>query len=403
MLRHLAAAGLFIGLFSSGPVLGQVPVELADTASRVTAASQSAQQPGLSFSADEEDCGVNLLLCGELTRRSLSTRSCKGSEGTWFDLWFFPAYQGDIVAAAAISNSFSNLLGLYTPSPASLWDFDTAPVGEASAVGTYVHRTGIWGLSIGSQASSTAKTGEYLLLLRCGTSSRCKANPVTLCLGGGRYRVQVGYNNQFSNRYGFGGAVLPGRSTESGYFYFGQDPSNIELMVKILNFGDVVKVFWGQLTNLNYKIVVTDLATDESETYLSQPANCGGSDANAFADLGDSRMLRAASCRPGKNTACLSKGRFELTGTWRNQYSGASGQMGASRISDLTSSFFFGSAGNVELLAKVADLGNRIGFFYGAMSDLEYTLNVRDTVTGEVKTYHNPAGRYCGGLADLPK
>jgi hypothetical protein len=356
------------------------------------------------FQADEEDCGINLLLCGEVVQSTLTTRDCKvESDGTFFDLWFFPGYRGDLVAAGAISENFSTLLGMYTPSPASLWDFDSAPAGEAVAVASFLPYTGVWGLSVGSQASGPSKTGNYFLLLSCGFSSKCKANPSTLCLGNGRYSVQVGYHNQFANRYGFGGAIVPGRSTESGYFYFGSDPSNVELMVKILDFGDAVKVFWGQLTNLEYKIVVTDLATDTSKTYLSPSSNCGGSDANAFPSRVAAEPLRAAACRSGKNTACLLKGRFEVEGTWRNQFNGTSGSMGASRVSDLTSAFFFGSPGNVELLVKVADLGNRIGLFYGAMSNLEYTLTVRDTLTGEVKTYTNPAGRYCGGQADLPK
>jgi len=33
----------------------------------------------------------------------------------------------------------------------------------------------------------------------------------------------------------------------------------------------------------------------------------------------------------------------------------------------------------------------------GSLSNLEYTLTVTDTKTGAVKTYRNPAGRYCGG------
>ena len=31
------------------------------------------------------------------------------------------------------------------------------------------------------------------------------------------------------------------------------------------------------------------------------------------------------------------------------------------------------------------------------LRNLEYDLTVRDTRTGQVKSYHNPAGRYCGG------
>ena len=32
--------------------------------------------------------------------------------------------------------------------------------------------------------------------------------------------------------------------------------------------------------------------------------------------------------------------------------------------------------------------------FYGALSNVEYTLTVTDTQTGKIKTYTNPSGRF---------
>jgi len=53
---------------------------------------------------------------------------------------------------------------------------------------------------------------------------------------------------------------------------------------------------------------------------------------------------------------------------------------------------------NVELITKLIDFGDRIAFFYGTLSDLEYTLRVQDTVGGTARTYHNVGGTFCGGL-----
>jgi hypothetical protein len=50
-------------------------------------------------------------------------------------------------------------------------------------------------------------------------------------------------------------------------------------------------------------------------------------------------------------------------------------------------------------MTKIIGQGGRIDFFYGTLSDLEYTITATDTQTGTVKTYRNNAGRYCGGLA----
>ena len=38
------------------------------------------------------------------------------------------------------------------------------------------------------------------------------------------------------------------------------------------------------------------------------------------------------------------------------------------------------------------------GFFYAALSNLEYDITVADAASGTVRTYHNPAGTYCGGI-----
>ena len=61
-----------------------------------------------------------------------------------------------------------------------------------------------------------------------------------------------------------------------------------------------------------------------------------------------------------------------------------------------TGYFWFFDASNVEVVLKVLDgrtLNGKFWVFYGALSDVEYTLTVTDTETGTVKTYTNPKGR----------
>jgi hypothetical protein len=62
-----------------------------------------------------------------------------------------------------------------------------------------------------------------------------------------------------------------------------------------------------------------------------------------------------------------------------------------------TGYFWFFSDGNVETVLKVIDgrgLNGHFWVFYGALSDVRYTLTVTDTATGAVKTYTNPAGQF---------
>jgi len=59
-----------------------------------------------------------------------------------------------------------------------------------------------------------------------------------------------------------------------------------------------------------------------------------------------------------------------------------------------TGYFWFFSSNNVELVIKVVDGRAFNGFFwvfYGALSDVAYTITVTDTQTGGIKTYSNSA------------
>ncbi len=232
----------------------------------------------------------------------------------------------------------------------------------------------------------------------------CRASADTLCLLNNRFRVRVSWQNQFNGTSGVGRSIP--RSNITGFFSFG-DPSNVELLVKILDFGPVVKVFWGQLTNLRYNLEVADTRNGQIQNYTNTPGDCGGIDQDFAASVVLPRSASssvasvsaaAASCRPGPTTLCLLKNRFAVQVDWRNPGNGTSGQGGAAALSNLTGTFTFGDRSNVELMVKLIDFGNRIALFWGALSDLDYTLKVTDTTTGAVKTYRSTAGRLCGGL-----
>ncbi len=266
------------------------------------------------------------------------------------------------------------------------------------------HATGVPGQSDNAQVLNATKglTSTYLSL----PLQACKKGKNTLCLLKNRFRVELFWENQFNNAQGVGTAVP--RSDAAGFFTFG-DASNIELMVKLLNFGDVVKVFYGQLTNLKFNLIVTDTHTGASKVYENTPKECGGIDQAAFAGSSASLALAAgpsmsgvkaaaAACSKDKNTLCLLNNRFAVKVDWRNPGNGTSGTGGAVPISGVTGAFYFTDAGNLELMAKVIDYGDRLDFFYGTLSDLEYTITVTDTNTGQAKTYQNAGGNYCGGL-----
>jgi len=99
----------------------------------------------------------------------------------------------------------------------------------------------------------------------------------------------------------------------------------------------------------------------------------------------------------GSATAlCLTQGRFRVEVSWRVPGQGTSGVGTAIPITDDTGTFWFFTPNNLELMIKVLDarsFSGRFWVFFGALSDVEYTVVVTDTVTGAVKRYENPSGR----------
>ncbi len=100
---------------------------------------------------------------------------------------------------------------------------------------------------------------------------------------------------------------------------------------------------------------------------------------------------------------CLVGGRFRVTVDFRNQYNdGVEGSGVAVPSTDESGLFWFFGPENIELIVKALDgrsFNDYFWVFYGALSDVEFWVNITDTVTGEVEIYHNPPGEICG-LAD---
>jgi hypothetical protein len=238
--------------------------------------------------------------------------------------------------------------------------------------------------------------------------AQCVPSANVGCANHGRFRIEVAWQNQFNGTSGAGVVVTRASTDQTLAFSFG-DPANIELIVKILNFGGVVKLFYGELTNLSFQITVTDTAHGTVKVYTNTAGDCGEIDETAFPGQSSAAALArgmvssleaagAGSCRAGATTLCLLGGRFAASVIWQNQFNGTSGTGKAGSLSDITGTFYFTDPGNKELLVKVLNLGDRIGVFYGTLSDLQYALTVTDTASGISKTYLNPAGTFCGGL-----
>ncbi len=226
----------------------------------------------------------------------------------------------------------------------------------------------------------------------------------------------------FQGHEGAGHAVA--LTADTGYFWFFSD-TNVEAVLKVLDGRSLnghVWVYYGALSNVEYTLTVTDSQTGLSHRYVNPSGNLASvADVNAFGPLGADQKSAAttvaspsplalvaertvpvkAACAPSSTRLCLNNGRFAVEIAWKD-FSGHTGAGQAVELTADTGWFWFFSSTNVEVVLKVLDgtpLNGHHWVFYGALSNVEYTVTVTDTQTGKVKVYKNVSGQL-GSVAD---
>lgn len=98
-------------------------------------------------------------------------------------------------------------------------------------------------------------------------------------------------------------------------------------------------------------------------------------------------------CQPDDTTLCLSNGRFEVKADWTT-LDGNEGDGMAILPSADSGEFWFFNPNNTELIVKVLDACdtefNNFWVFAAGMTNVELTIEVTDTQTGEMREYDNP-------------
>jgi virginiamycin B lyase len=95
----------------------------------------------------------------------------------------------------------------------------------------------------------------------------CASGPNALCLDGGRFRVSA----RWSSNAGSGAASVVSLTDDSGYLWF-FDPTNIEIVAKVLNGCSIDGHYWvflAGLTNVAATLTVTDTQTGIARTYTN--------------------------------------------------------------------------------------------------------------------------------------
>ena len=92
---------------------------------------------------------------------------------------------------------------------------------------------------------------------------------------------------------------------------------------------------------------------------------------------------------------CLAGGRYRVRSHWRNQYAaGAVSTLSKAKLTDLTGAFWLTNADTYEYLIRVntATDNGRAWIAIPTFTDVEFWIDVTDTVSGQSKEYHSAPG-----------
>ena len=220
----------------------------------------------------------------------LSTADCRLNDGSYLDLFQFSGVAGQTVTIDMTSSAFDTYLYLLDPTPVAVASNDDSGGSTNSQIVFTLTAPGTW--TVGATSLAPNKLGSYALTLQCSTSAptptptpivtpvptatpipgACIAGPTTLCVNGGRFRVQMDWATA-DGRTGAGMAVAA--TPDTGMFWFFSS-NNLEAIVKVVDgcsFNQRYWVFAGGLTNVAVTMRVTDTQGGILRTYTNAQGN----------------------------------------------------------------------------------------------------------------------------------
>ena len=299
-------------------------------------------------------------------------------------------------------------------------------LGSSNPNGLHVAPSGLY------FAANDGLHGEEPWLLPFTGGAPCVASAKSLCLENGRFRVEA-FWRKFDGVAG--DAVATPLSADTGYFWFFDD-ANVELILKVLDgtgFNGHHWVYYGALSNVEYTMTLTDTQSGATKRYFNPAGRfASAGDITAFGPLGahvrgelllqetqsgsrlESSSIAAlagagssGTCAASPTRFCILDGRFAVEATWRDFY-GNTGVANAGTISADTGFLWFFDESNVEVVLKAVDGASYNGHYwvyFGALSNVEYTITVTDTVTGVPRQYRNALGKFAsfGDIEAFPR
>jgi Bacterial pre-peptidase C-terminal domain len=435
-IRNLSprAGALALAVFFLGAALAVAAPVSKLPKSDVRHGGSSAARTFATFACVSQGIACNTTVNGDLT-----ADDCPLGDGSFYDAWTFQGTPGQSVTITMRASGFDTYLFLLDPNGTVVEENDDINPGSDTNSRVVFSITDSGTYTIQANSYDPNITGPYTLELVCsgGGPGPCTSNSTTLCLNGGRFRVTTIFSAPSLGITNAPAQAVP-LTSDTGYFWF-FSASNVELVLKAVDgrsFNNYFWVFYGALSDVEYTITVTDTVTGAVKPYHNTAGHLASvADVTAFRPAGASSTMSAApleteeareladrslrevsslvspssasestACAADGSTLCLNAGRFQVRVIFSAPSLGITNAPGhAVPLTTDTGYFWFFSASNVELVIKAVDGRTFNGYFwvfYGALSDVEYTITVTDTVTGAIKTYPNTAG-HLASVADV--
>jgi len=211
----------------------------------------------------------------------------RAANGHW---WLFSASLSNVEYTLRVTDTASGRVATYhNPSGTFASRGDTtafADVGGFADVAGFADTTGLAGLAVAAHPVAHAAAAAPAAAEAPGP---CQPAADRLCLAGGRFAVTIAWQD-FTGGSGHG-LRLP-LTDDTGAFWFFRD-DNPEVVVKVLDARAVNGHFWvfyGALTNVAFRLEVTDTATGAQRVYENPSGH--------FASLGDAAAFPPPGAAP---------------------------------------------------------------------------------------------------------
>ena len=184
--------------------------------------------------------------------------------------WTFAGGLTDVNVVMTATDTQTGTVKTYTNPQGTAFQ----PIQDTSAFATcsVITQAGAQGLAttggLPLPADGPVSEASVLEFVSEREQAACAPDPTTLCLNGGRFKVQT----QWFTRDGASGpGQAVGLTGDTGYFWFFSS-NNVEMLVKVLNACTFNARFWtfaGGLTDVNVVMTVTDTQTGTVRTYTN--------------------------------------------------------------------------------------------------------------------------------------